>query len=72
MSAIYCIFRESYSDINECVTITSPCGTYHYLSCVNEPGTYFCRCKMGYAFNRAERKCLGNVYFNNAMEIFSY
>lgn len=59
-----------YSDINECVTIASPCGTYHYLSCENEPGTYSCRCKIGYAFNIGERKCLGNVYFNNAIKKF--
>ena len=54
-----------YSDINECATINSPCGTYHYLSCENKPGTYSCRCKMGYAFNFGEKECQGNVYFVN-------
>jgi len=44
-------------DIDECATITSPCGTYNYLSCENKPGTYSCRCKMGYAFNLGEREC---------------
>ena len=53
-----------YLDIDECKTMSSPCGTYNSLSCVNEVGTYSCRCKMGYAFNRRERKCQGNFYFN--------
>ncbi|XP_078373014.1 uncharacterized protein LOC144656640 [Oculina patagonica] len=44
-------------DIDECATISSPCGTYNFLSCENKAGTYYCRCKMGYKFNIKERKC---------------
>ncbi|KAJ7393154.1 Complement Clr-like EGF-like [Desmophyllum pertusum] len=45
------------TDIDECKTIKSPCGSYNYLSCENKPGTYSCRCNMGYTFNINRRKC---------------
>ena len=44
------------ADVNECLHITSLCENGE---CVNNDGSYRCKCKMGYRLDEIGKKCVG-------------
>lgn len=50
--------NKSVSDINEC--IESPGVCQGAASCINNIGSFECRCPDGYKLMPNERECLGN------------
>ena len=44
------------ADVNECLHITSLCENGE---CVNNDGSYRCKCKMGYQLDETGKKCVG-------------
>ena len=44
------------TDVNECLHMTSLCENGE---CVNNDGSYRCKCKMGYQLDDTGKKCVG-------------
>ena len=45
--------------MNECLHMTSLCENGE---CVNNDGSYRCKCKMGYKLDETGKKCVGKCY----------
>jgi len=54
------------ADVNECLLITSLCENGE---CVNNDGSYRCKCKMGYQLDETGKKCVGE--YKNCVQTFS-
>ena len=52
--------------MNECLHITSLCENGE---CVNNDGSYRCKCKMGYQLDETGKKCVGE--YKNRMQTVS-
>ena len=50
------IIMSRVADVNECLHITSLCENGE---CVNNDGSYRCKCKMGYQLDETGKKCVG-------------
>lgn len=48
----------SFTDVDECTTQPSICGT---AVCKNVPGDYECECAEGYSYNPSSKSCEGRV-----------
>lgn len=54
------IVMSRVADVNECLHIPSLCENGE---CVNNDGSYRCKCKMGYQLDETGKKCVGE-YLN--------
>ena len=50
----FAVFR--FVDVNECLHMSSLCENGE---CVNNDGSYRCKCKMGYKLDATGKKCVG-------------
>ena len=60
------IIMSRVADVNECLHITSLCENGE---CVNNDGSYRCKCKMGYQLDETGKKCVGE--YKNRMPTVS-
>ena len=59
------ISRVFHLDIDECKQRNGGC----YQICVNQPGTYVCKCKAGFKLASNEKACLGNYYLFTGIKV---
>ena len=59
------VIMSRVADVNECLHITSLCENGE---CVNNDGSYRCKCKMGYQLDETGKKCVGE-YKNRMLTV---
>ena len=47
---------QSFADVDECLHMSNLCENGE---CVNNDGSYRCKCKMGYKLDATGKKCVG-------------
>lgn len=53
---LHCLFFFAVTDVNECLHIANLCENGE---CINNDGSYRCKCKMGYQLDETGKKCVG-------------
>ena len=60
----------NFLDIDECLINNGGCGDVSSTECVNNMGSYSCKCKQGY--NETASNCIGKFYFSVVEKLKSF